>query len=102
MNTGNQISHNLLEKRKVYVRIMREARERTEHERSKENKKREKQGLPPLPEDTFEMDYILTVKKIFEDIEERKNHVYRMEQSQKAQRVACLQGLILSEQCSKF
>ena len=30
------------EKRKVYVRIMREAREKTEYERQKENKKRVK------------------------------------------------------------
>ncbi len=34
------------EKRKVYQRIMREARERTEYERKKENKRREKAGLP--------------------------------------------------------
>lgn len=33
------------EKRKVYQRIMREARERVEYERKKENKKREKLGL---------------------------------------------------------
>ncbi len=32
------------EKRKIYIRIMREARERTEYERTKENKKREKLG----------------------------------------------------------
>ena len=32
------------EKRKVYQRIMREARERVEYERKKENKKREKLG----------------------------------------------------------
>ena len=33
------------EKRKVYQRIMREARERVEYERKKENKKREKLGI---------------------------------------------------------
>ena len=33
------------EKRKVYQRIMREARERVEYERKKENKKREKLGF---------------------------------------------------------
>lgn len=32
------------EKRKVYQRIMREARERVEYERKKENKRREKLG----------------------------------------------------------
>lgn len=33
------------DKRKVYIRIMREAREKTEYERSKENKRREKNGV---------------------------------------------------------
>jgi len=33
------------EKRKVYQRIMREARERVEYERKKENKRREKMGF---------------------------------------------------------
>jgi len=34
------------EKRKVYLRIMREAKERTEYERTKENKRRLKLDLP--------------------------------------------------------
>ena len=33
------------EKKKVYIRIMREAREKTEYERQKENKRREKTGV---------------------------------------------------------
>ena len=33
---------------------MREARERTEFERKKENKKRKKKGLGDLPESSFE------------------------------------------------
>jgi hypothetical protein len=33
---------------------MREARERTEHDRKKENKRRRKKGFDPLPESTFE------------------------------------------------
>ena len=37
------------EKRKVYIRIMREAREKTEFERLRENKRREKTGVAPLP-----------------------------------------------------
>jgi DnaJ family protein C protein 8 len=35
-----------VEKRKIYVRIMREAREKTDYERGKENKRRQKFGLP--------------------------------------------------------
>lgn len=37
------------EKRKVYIRIMREAREKTEYERQKENKRRVKSGVAELP-----------------------------------------------------
>jgi DnaJ family protein C protein 8 len=37
------------DKRKVYLRIMREARDKTEFERDKENKKRIKNGQLPLP-----------------------------------------------------
>jgi DnaJ family protein C protein 8 len=36
---------------------MREAREKTEFERTKENKRRTKEGLPQLPKETFESDY---------------------------------------------
>ena len=43
-----------MDKRKIYLRIMREAKERTEYERNKENKKRTKLGQPELPVDTFE------------------------------------------------
>ena len=42
------------EKKKVYLRIMKEAKERTEFERAKENKKREKSGQLPLPDSTFQ------------------------------------------------
>lgn len=44
------------EKRRIYQRIMREARERVEIEREKENKKRAKEGKELLPMDTFNID----------------------------------------------
>jgi len=71
------------EKRKIYQRIMREARERTEFERKKENKRRVKAGLVELPEDTFENQYKEMCQKLFDEIEERKNHYQRTEESQK-------------------
>jgi DnaJ family protein C protein 8 len=71
------------EKRKIYQRIMREARERVEHDRKKENKKRVKEGKPELPEDTFEMQYREMCQKLFDEIEERKNHYQRTEESQR-------------------
>lgn len=69
------------EKRKVYLRIMREAKERTEYERTKENKRRLKLDLPQLPDDTFDSDYKVTLKKIFDEIEEKKLHMARLEES---------------------
>ena len=42
-----------MDKRKIYLRIMREAKERTEYERNKENKKRTKLGQSELPVDTL-------------------------------------------------
>ena len=61
-----------LEKRKIYLRIMREARERADFDRKQENKKRQKQNLPPLPEDTFEGQYREVLKKLLDEIEEKK------------------------------
>lgn len=44
------------DKRRIYQRIMREAKERVEYEREKENKKRAKEGKELLPMDTFNID----------------------------------------------
>lgn len=62
------------EKRKIYMRIMKEAKERTEFERDKDNKKRVKNGLAELPGDSFDGMYRENLKKIFDEIEERKIH----------------------------
>ncbi|KAL4491774.1 hypothetical protein ABPG72_006029 [Tetrahymena utriculariae] len=70
------------EKRKIYTRIMKEAKERTAFEREKENKKRLKSGLSELPEDTFEGMYRENLKKIFDEIEERKIHHAKLQASQ--------------------
>jgi len=63
------------EKRKIYQRIMREARERVGYERNKENKKREKRGLPILPVDTFDMEVKEMVKRIMDEIDEKKKFI---------------------------
>lgn len=44
------------DKRRIYQRIMREAKERVEYEREKENKRRAKEGKELLPMDTFNID----------------------------------------------
>jgi DnaJ family protein C protein 8 len=71
------------EKRKIYQRVMREARERVEFERIKENKRRKKQGLPDLPPETFENEYKDMCERLFIEIEERKEHYTKLEESQK-------------------
>ena len=59
---------------------MREARERTEYERKKENKRRKKKCLGPLPESSFEPEYQEMCKKLLDEIEERRLHYLRMEE----------------------
>lgn len=44
------------EKRRIYQRVMREAKERVEYERKKENLKRKEMGRDPLPEETFNIE----------------------------------------------
>lgn len=70
------------EKKKVYMRIMHEAKERTNFERNQENKKRLKQGLVELPQDTFDSQFKEILKKIFDEIEEKKMHLAKLQQSQ--------------------
>ena len=62
---------------------MREARERVEHNRKKENKKRRKKGLTDLPTSTFEFEYKEMCKKLFDEIQERRMHYLRMEEAKR-------------------
>ena len=59
---------------------MREARDRVEIERKRENKKREKEGKQLLPEDTFEIDVQNMCTLLFEKIEQSKDLHTKMEQ----------------------
>jgi DnaJ family protein C protein 8 len=63
------------EKKKIYQRIMREARERVEFERKKENLRRAGLGLAKLPQDTFDPAVQEMCSRIFREIEERKINV---------------------------
>ena len=69
------------EKRKVYLRIMREAKERTEFERDRENRKRIKNGQLPLPDSTFQDQYQETCLNIFKDLEDKKEHIIKLKHS---------------------
>jgi DnaJ family protein C protein 8 len=66
------------EKRKVFQKIMREAWERTEYDRQKENKRREKVGQCLIPEDTFDAEYRANTRRIFDEIEDKKAHYLRL------------------------
>ena len=39
--------------------------------------------MPLLPNDTLEVEYKDTCKKLFEEIEDRRNHFIKLEESQK-------------------
>jgi DnaJ family protein C protein 8 len=69
------------DKRKVYLRIMHEAKERTEFEREKENKRRAKNGQLALPDSTFQEQYQETCLNIFKDLENKKDHIIKLQQS---------------------
>jgi len=58
---------------------MREAKERVEYERKKENARREKLGIDLLPEDTFNMEVQSMCKHIFEEVEERQQYYERLD-----------------------
>jgi hypothetical protein len=71
------------EKKKFFQRVIREAKERVEIDRNKEDKIRMKKGQPPLPKETFETDLKTMIKKIIQEIDERKVHTEKMEMSHK-------------------
>jgi len=71
------------EKRRIYQRVMREAKERVEYERKKENLKRKEIGRDPLPDETFNIEVQDMCKKLFEEIEERKQHFERLDSAYK-------------------
>ncbi len=60
---------------------MHEARERTEFEREKENKRRARNGQLPLPDSTFQEQYQETCLNIFKDLEGKKDHIVKLQQS---------------------
>ena len=62
---------------------MREAKERVECARKKENTRRESQGLEPLPLETVSQEVQNMCKQLFEEIEERKHYFERLDAAYK-------------------
>ena len=71
------------EKRRMYQRVMREAKERVECTRTKENQRRRTMGLEVLPEETFNLEVQNMCKQLFEEIEERKHYFERLDAAYK-------------------
>lgn len=72
-----------VEKRNIYTSVMKEAKERVLADRAKANKKRQIQGLPQLPEDILPQQILETGKQLLVEIEEKKKHLQRLEESTK-------------------
>ena len=85
------------EKRVIYQKIMREAWERTSFERNQRNKERSARGLPLLPEDTFEVDFRLNCRRLFDEIEDKKNQLLKMDENAVKRRNQDLELLGLKE-----
>ena len=89
----------------MYQKIMNEAKEKTDFEREKENKKRKKLGRSlidlgqaSLPEDSYDNQYQANCRLIFDEIEEKKNHYVKLEQGAQRRRQDEIELLTLKEQ----
>lgn len=49
--------------------------------------------MPFLPNDTFETEYKEMCKKLFDEIEERRNHFIKLEESQKQKFILIIKTL---------
>ena len=67
------------EKRRMYQRVMREAKERVECTRKKENLRRRGQGLEPLPEESMKQEISEMCTALFAEIEDRKKYFERLD-----------------------
>lgn len=86
------------QQRAIYHRIYKEAEEKTLWERKNKNLEREKKNLKPLPEEGFRDDVEMNVRVILREIEEKKELLHKMEESQKMQRKEKIQLLAMREQ----
>ena len=62
---------------------MREAKERVELQRKKDNEKRIAQGKDRLPDDTLQVEIQNMCKELFDTIEAKKKHFERLDQAYK-------------------
>ena len=87
-----------ISKRKIFERILEEAYQRTTFERKTENEKRVAKGIQPLPIDDIDSEFQVNCKRIFYEIEEKKQQLEKMEVINSKKRVEDLKVLGLREQ----
>jgi DnaJ family protein C protein 8 len=72
-----------VEKKKFFQRVIREAKDRVDIERKKENKNRVKKGQAELSEGSYDNDLKRIIRVIIDEIEERKKYSEKMETAHK-------------------
>ena len=82
---------------KIYKRILKEAYDKTIYEREQSNKKKRSKNLPCLPEDTFDFDLKINCRRLFNEIEEKKNQLLKMDEDLRKSRNQKLEILALKE-----
>jgi len=76
---------------------MKEAYDRTIFEREMENKSRAQKGLSKLPDDTFDTDFKINSRRVFDEIEDKKNQLLKMDHNSVKRRNQQLELLSLKE-----
>jgi DnaJ family protein C protein 8 len=89
------------EKRRMYQRVMREARDRVEAARRKENIRRAAKGLEELTKDTINIEVSEMCSSLFKEIEERRDQLIRMDNAYKRKRGAELAKDAAKEEVEK-
>ena len=85
----------------MYQRVMREARDRVEVARRKENIRRLAKGMDELPLDTINLEVSEMCTSLFQEINERRDQLIRMDNAYKRKRGADLAKVAAKEEVEK-
>lgn len=90
-----------VDKRRMYQRVMREARDRVEVARRKENIRRAAKGLEELTKDTLNIEITEMCQSLFTEIQEKRDQLVRMDNAYKRKRGQELQKEATKEEVEK-
>lgn len=85
----------------MYQRVMREARDRVEVARRKENIRRIAKGMEELPLDTINLEVSEMCTSLFSEINDRRDQLIRMDNAYKRKRGADLAKVAAKEEVEK-